>query len=243
MKKSSTAANVAITLQRRYMNMVVDSSRQKQFEMFLGLRRHKHLPTQPDSPLEALTRPHACILKPVPAVYPSLFPAQALLTGLPKGASWVCCLTFLFLMLGGCSFSFSPCLRDVYLQCCIHACVGAIADETAVSMILRGHASCASLSASYLLLSVNQIPLDPKVRENLQSCAFSGLLHVGLPCRKLPLLPTTSLSLEDSLRISYVSLKLFLTQTVSISCRSAPPPRRYSKCTCSSRSRATCHSS
>ncbi|GAQ84463.1 Sac domain-containing Phosphoinositide Phosphatase [Klebsormidium nitens] len=89
-KKSSTAANVAITLQRRYMNMVVDSSRQKQFEMFLGLRRHKHLPSQPDSPLEALTRPHACILKPVPAVYPSLFPAQALLTGLPKGASWVC---------------------------------------------------------------------------------------------------------------------------------------------------------
>lgn len=93
-KKSSTAANVAITLQRRYMNMVVDSSRQKQFEMFLGLRRHKHLPTQPDVPLQALTRPHAWVLKPVPAVYPSLFPAQALLTGLPKGASWVRGLAF-----------------------------------------------------------------------------------------------------------------------------------------------------
>jgi hypothetical protein len=71
------------------MNMVVDGSRQKQFEMFLGLRRHKHLPTQPEQPLQVLTRPYAWILKPVPVVYPSLYTPQALLTGLPKGVSWV----------------------------------------------------------------------------------------------------------------------------------------------------------
>lgn len=53
--KKSTAQNLAITLQRRYRNMLVDSTRQKQLEMFLGLRHHKHFPTLPDLPLQVLT--------------------------------------------------------------------------------------------------------------------------------------------------------------------------------------------
>jgi hypothetical protein len=50
--KKSTAQNFAITLQRRYRNMLVDSTRQKQLEMFLGLRHHKHFPTLPNLPLQ-----------------------------------------------------------------------------------------------------------------------------------------------------------------------------------------------
>lgn len=52
--KKSTAQNLAITLQRRYRNVLVDSTRQKQLEMFLGLRHHKHFPTLPDLPLQVL---------------------------------------------------------------------------------------------------------------------------------------------------------------------------------------------
>jgi cellulose biosynthesis protein BcsQ len=51
-KKSSTATNFAITLQRRYLNVLVDSTRQKQLEMFLGIRHHKHFPSLPDWPLQ-----------------------------------------------------------------------------------------------------------------------------------------------------------------------------------------------
>ncbi|CAL1405474.1 unnamed protein product [Linum trigynum] len=36
-----------ITMQRRYKNAVVDSSRQKHLEMFLGMRLFKHLPSIP----------------------------------------------------------------------------------------------------------------------------------------------------------------------------------------------------
>lgn len=43
--------NLKITLQRRYQNAVVDSSRQKQLEMFLGSRLFKHLPSIPVQPL------------------------------------------------------------------------------------------------------------------------------------------------------------------------------------------------
>nr|XP_017235190.1 PREDICTED: probable phosphoinositide phosphatase SAC9 isoform X2 [Daucus carota subsp. sativus] len=49
--KFSAAQNMKITLQRRYKNAVVDSSRQKQLEMFLGLRLFKHLPSIPIHPL------------------------------------------------------------------------------------------------------------------------------------------------------------------------------------------------
>ncbi|KAG9135943.1 hypothetical protein Leryth_025787 [Lithospermum erythrorhizon] len=44
-KQFSAAQNMKITLQRRYKNAVVDSSRQKQIEVFLGLRLFKHLPS------------------------------------------------------------------------------------------------------------------------------------------------------------------------------------------------------
>lgn len=50
-KQFSVAQNMKITLQRRYKNAVVDSSRQKQLEMFLGLRLFKHLPSMPLQPL------------------------------------------------------------------------------------------------------------------------------------------------------------------------------------------------
>lgn len=50
--KKSTAQNLAITLQRRYRNVLVDSKSQKQLEMFLGLRHQKHFPTLPDLPLQ-----------------------------------------------------------------------------------------------------------------------------------------------------------------------------------------------
>lgn len=51
-KQFSAAQNVKITLQRRYKNAVVDSSRQKQLEMFLGMRLFKHLPSVPIHPLK-----------------------------------------------------------------------------------------------------------------------------------------------------------------------------------------------
>lgn len=54
--KFSAAQNMKITLQRRYKNAVVDSSRQKQLEIFLGLRLFKHLPSIPIHPL------HVCFL-------------------------------------------------------------------------------------------------------------------------------------------------------------------------------------
>lgn len=50
-KQFSAAQNMKITLQRRYKNAVVDSSRQKQLEMFLGMRLFKHLPSVPLQPL------------------------------------------------------------------------------------------------------------------------------------------------------------------------------------------------
>lgn len=50
-KQFSAAQNVKITLQRRYKNAIVDSSRQKQLEMFLGMRLFKHLPSIPIQPL------------------------------------------------------------------------------------------------------------------------------------------------------------------------------------------------
>ncbi|CAN0916183.1 Probable phosphoinositide phosphatase SAC9 [Linum grandiflorum] len=50
-KQLSAAQNMKITLQRRYKNAVVDSSRQKQLEMFLGMRFFKHLPSIPIQPL------------------------------------------------------------------------------------------------------------------------------------------------------------------------------------------------
>jgi hypothetical protein len=50
--KFSAAQNVKITLQRRFHKYMNDSSRQKQFEMFLGLMLYKNLPSIPIFPLK-----------------------------------------------------------------------------------------------------------------------------------------------------------------------------------------------
>lgn len=51
-KTLSPAQNLAITLQRRFLNVVMDSTRQKQLEMFVGLRLNKHFQSLPDQPLQ-----------------------------------------------------------------------------------------------------------------------------------------------------------------------------------------------
>uniref|UniRef100_A0ACD5VBY1 Uncharacterized protein n=3 Tax=Avena sativa TaxID=4498 RepID=A0ACD5VBY1_AVESA len=88
--KFSAAQNVKITLQRRFHNYVNDSSRQKQFEMFLGLRLYKHLPSIPIFPLKVLSRPPGCMLKPVPSIIPMADGGSSLLSFKKKDLIWVC---------------------------------------------------------------------------------------------------------------------------------------------------------
>ncbi|CAL9040027.1 probable phosphoinositide phosphatase SAC9 isoform X1 [Musa acuminata AAA Group] len=88
--KFSAAQNVKITLQRRYQNVIVDSSRQKQLEMFLGLRLFKHLPSIPMHPLKVLSRPSGCFLKPIPTVLPTTDNGSSLLSFKKKNQIWVC---------------------------------------------------------------------------------------------------------------------------------------------------------
>ncbi|CAM0881228.1 unnamed protein product [Alopecurus aequalis] len=88
--KFSAAQNVKITLQRRFHNYMNDSSRQKQFEMFLGLRLYKHLPSIPIFPLKVLSRPSGCMLKPVPSVTPMADGGSSLLSFKKKDLIWVC---------------------------------------------------------------------------------------------------------------------------------------------------------
>lgn len=86
-KQFSAAQNMKITLQRRYKNAVVDSSRQKQLEMFLGMRLFKHLPSIPVQPLNVPSRPSGFFLKPVANVFPS---GSSLLSFKRKDLIWVC---------------------------------------------------------------------------------------------------------------------------------------------------------
>ncbi|CAM6096439.1 unnamed protein product [Calypogeia fissa] len=90
--KRSTAQNMAITLQRRFLNVVMDSTRQKQLEMFLGYRMFKYFPTMPGRPLQVLTRPHACLLNPVPTMFPlnNVSSHNFLLSNKFKETIWVC---------------------------------------------------------------------------------------------------------------------------------------------------------
>ncbi|KAG8045417.1 hypothetical protein GUJ93_ZPchr0008g11457 [Zizania palustris] len=88
--KFSAAQNVKITLQRRFQNYINDSSRQKQLEMFLGLRLFKHLPSIPVSPLNVLSRPSGCMLKPVPSITPVADGGSSLLSFKKKDLVWVC---------------------------------------------------------------------------------------------------------------------------------------------------------
>ncbi|GMH21986.1 hypothetical protein Nepgr_023829 [Nepenthes gracilis] len=89
-KQFSAAQNMKITLQRRYKNAIVDSSRQKQLEMFLGMRLFKHLPSAPVYPLHVLSRPPACFLKPVPSIFPGSVDGVSLLSFKRKELIWVC---------------------------------------------------------------------------------------------------------------------------------------------------------
>ncbi|KAK9169591.1 hypothetical protein Syun_001731 [Stephania yunnanensis] len=89
-KQFSAAQNVKITLQRRYKNAMVDSSRQKQLEMFLGMRLFKHLPSISIHPLEVLSRPPACFLKPIANMLPSFNGGFHLRSFKGKDLTWVC---------------------------------------------------------------------------------------------------------------------------------------------------------
>ncbi|KAI4368285.1 hypothetical protein MLD38_016860 [Melastoma candidum] len=82
--------NLKITLQRRYKNAMVDSSRQKQLEMFLGIRLFKHLPSLPFKPLQVASRPYGFFLKPVPNFFPNLDSGASLLSFTKKDEIWVC---------------------------------------------------------------------------------------------------------------------------------------------------------
>ncbi|KGN54995.1 probable phosphoinositide phosphatase SAC9 isoform X1 [Cucumis sativus] len=88
-KQFSAAQNMKITLQRRYKNAVVDSSRQKQLEMFLGMRLFKHLPSIPIQPLNVLSRASSFLLKPVTNMLPSSNGGTGLLSFKKKGEIWV----------------------------------------------------------------------------------------------------------------------------------------------------------
>ncbi|XP_071736155.1 probable phosphoinositide phosphatase SAC9 [Rutidosis leptorrhynchoides] len=88
-KQFSVAQNMKITLQRRYKNAVVDSSRQKQLEMFLGIRLFKHLPSLPVQPLHVPSRPFGCLLKSVASIMPSSDDGSCLLSFKQKDLIWV----------------------------------------------------------------------------------------------------------------------------------------------------------
>ncbi|XP_023524633.1 probable phosphoinositide phosphatase SAC9 [Cucurbita pepo subsp. pepo] len=85
----SAAQNMKITLQRRYKNAVVDSSRQKQLEMFLGMKLFKHLPSIPIQPLHVLTRASSFLLKPITNMYPNSNGGSGLLSFKKKSEIWV----------------------------------------------------------------------------------------------------------------------------------------------------------
>ncbi|KAL1327253.1 hypothetical protein HN51_037325 [Arachis hypogaea] len=89
-KQFSAAQNVKITLQRRYKNAVVDSSRQKQLEMFLGMRLFKHLPSISLQPLQVSSRPSGFCLKPVANLFPVAGGEVSLLSFKGKNLVWIC---------------------------------------------------------------------------------------------------------------------------------------------------------
>ncbi|PIN26025.1 hypothetical protein CDL12_01222 [Handroanthus impetiginosus] len=88
-KQFSAAQNMKITLQRRYKNAIVDSSRQKQLEIFLGLRLFKHFPSAMIQPLHVPSRPFGCFLKPVPSMFTSSDGGASLLSFKRKDLIWV----------------------------------------------------------------------------------------------------------------------------------------------------------
>jgi hypothetical protein len=88
-KQFPTAQNMKITLQIRYQNVLVDSSRQKQLEMFLGMRLYKYLPSVSDKPLQVLSRHPVSFLKPVPTMFTSLCTGSDILSFKSRDLIWV----------------------------------------------------------------------------------------------------------------------------------------------------------
>ncbi|KAL2622415.1 hypothetical protein R1flu_002620 [Riccia fluitans] len=88
--KRSAVTNMGITLQRRFLNVLMDSSRQRQLEMYVGYRFYKYFPTLSGRPLQVLTRPQACLLNQVQNRFTRSNPPTLLLTGNFKDAAWVC---------------------------------------------------------------------------------------------------------------------------------------------------------
>ncbi|VFQ87587.1 unnamed protein product [Cuscuta campestris] len=89
-KQFSAAQNVKITLQRRLKNALFDSSRQKQLEIFLGLRLFKHFPSSVFQPLHVPSRPSGCFLKPIANLFPNVDGGNNLLSFKRKSLTWVC---------------------------------------------------------------------------------------------------------------------------------------------------------
>ncbi|KZV55426.1 hypothetical protein F511_28507 [Dorcoceras hygrometricum] len=88
-KQFSAAQNMKITLQRRYKNAVVDSSRQKQLQIFLGIRLFKNFPSAMIRPLHVPSRPFGFFLKPVPSMLSRSDGGADLLSFKRKDLIWV----------------------------------------------------------------------------------------------------------------------------------------------------------
>jgi hypothetical protein len=88
-KQFPTAQNMKITLQRRYQNVLVDSSRQKQLEMFLGMRLYKYIPSVLDNILQVLSRHPTIFLKHMPTMFTSLCSGSDILSFKSRDLMWV----------------------------------------------------------------------------------------------------------------------------------------------------------
>mmetsp|Transcript_31095 Transcript_31095/g.60034 ORF Transcript_31095/g.60034 Transcript_31095/m.60034 type:complete len:1094 (+) Transcript_31095:912-4193(+) len=95
-KKRSTgvASNLSISLQRRYLNMMQDSGRQLQIEIFLGLNISRDFPSVPVNIKQRVLSQgqYGLLLRSVPSLCPSLLP-EAWMLGCTNGCAataWLC---------------------------------------------------------------------------------------------------------------------------------------------------------
>lgn len=94
-KKSASrlalASNAAISVQRRYLNMVEDSNRQLQIELFLGTRWREYFPSTSRQMHHVLSRPPGSfLLKPVPFFSSAKVSSDALLSPAEPLFQWMC---------------------------------------------------------------------------------------------------------------------------------------------------------
>ncbi|KAH7440058.1 hypothetical protein KP509_04G089000 [Ceratopteris richardii] len=89
-KQYAVAQNMKITLQRRYLNVIMDNTRQKQLEMLLGLRRTRHFPTVVDETRQVVSWSPACVIKPVQSNFPGLHSPNELISIKSQDLIWVC---------------------------------------------------------------------------------------------------------------------------------------------------------